>query len=264
MRAATLFLLLILAGVPLSAQQAEREPLFTGTDAAWAAGFLAGTAALAPADRYFAARLQNPRSQESRFLRGTATGFRLLGHPGALAVVGGTYAVGRLAERDDLADIGLHAGTALLVGEGVTYLGKLLFGRARPYLDATDPHDFGFLRGTRYDYQSFPSGHTGAAFAVAAALTAEAGERRPDDQWWIGTALYSAATLTGISRMYNNEHWASDIAAAAAIGTFAGWKVVRYTHTHESNEVDGIFLSVSLSGGRASFLLLPFVPRGLR
>ena len=260
MRVVTLLLLLTAAGVPVSAQQADPEPLFTQDDAAWAAGFLAGTAALAPLDRYLAGELQNPRSQESRFLRGTATGFRLLGHPGALAAAGGAWAIGRLADRPGLADVGLHAGTAIVVGEGVTYVGKLLFGRARPYMDVTDPHDFGFLRGTSYDYQSFPSGHTTAAFAVAAALTTEAGERRPDDQWWIGTALYSAAALTGVSRMYNNEHWASDIAAAAAIGTFAGWKTVRYTHAHEGNEVDGIFLNVGVSGGRVSFLVLPFVP----
>lgn len=260
MRVVKLLLLLTAAGVPVSAQQAEPEPLFTQDDAAWAAGFLAGTAALAPLDRYIAGQLQNPRSQESRFLRGTATGFRLLGHPGALVAAGGAWAIGRLADRPGLADVGLHAGTALVVGEGVTYLGKILVGRARPYLDATDPHDFGLLRGTSYDYQSFPSGHTTAAFAVAAALTSEAGERRPHDQWWIGTALYSAATLTGLSRMYNNEHWASDIVAAAAVGTFAGWKTVRYTHTHEGNEVDGIFLSVNVSGGRAAFLVLPFVP----
>lgn len=262
MRTVTLLLLLTMAGVPASAQKIEREPLFAGSDAVWAGGFLAGAAALAPVDRYFAERLQSPRSQESRFLRGTATTFRLLGHPGALLVAGGTYAVGRLDDRDELADIGLHAGTALLVGEGVTYIGKILFGRARPYLDVTEPHDFRLLRGTRYDYQSFPSGHTTAAFAVAAALTSEAGARRPDDQWWIGTALYSAAALAGISRMYNNEHWATDIAIAAAIGTFAGWKTVHYAHDHPGNEVDGVFLSVNLNGGHASLMVLPFPPGG--
>ena len=254
MRATTLLLLLICAGVPATAQQAEREPLFSGADAAFAAGFLAGTAALAPVDLYFAERLQDPRSQESRFLRHGATVFRVLGHPGALLAVTGTYAVGRLSDNDGLADVGLHAAAALLVAEGATYLGKTVAGRARPHVDPENPFNFGLLRGWKDDYQSFPSGHTSAAFAVAAALTSEAGSRRSDDQWWIGTLLYSSAALVGVSRMYNNEHWATDVVVGAALGTFAGWKVVRYTHTRRGNELDGLFLNLTIRPGHGMTL----------
>jgi hypothetical protein len=43
--------------------------------------------------------------------------------------------------------------------------------------------------------------------------------------------MYGGAALVGLSRMYNNRHWASDVITGAAIGTFAGTKVVRYHHT---------------------------------
>lgn len=254
MRATTLLLLLTLLRVPAAAQQVDREPVFSGSDAAWAAGFLAGTAALAPVDLYFAERLQDPRSQENRLLRHGATVFRVLGHPGAVLGVAGAYAVGRLSDNDGLADVGLHAAAALLVAEGATYLGKTVAGRARPRVDPGNPFNFGLLRGWRDNYQSFPSGHTSAAFAVAAALTSEAGSRRPADQWWMGTLLYSGAALVGVSRMYNNEHWATDVVVGAALGTFAGWKVVRYTHTRAGNELDGLFLNLTIRPGHGMAL----------
>jgi hypothetical protein len=44
--------------------------------------------------------------------------------------------------------------------------------------------------------------------------------------------------LIAASGMYNNKHWASDVVMGAAIGTFAGTKVVRYHHSHPGNRID--------------------------
>jgi hypothetical protein len=46
--------------------------------------------------------------------------------------------------------------------------------------------------------------------------------------------------------MYNNQHWASDVAVGAAIGTFFGLKVVRYHHSHPDNRIDRWLLSATL------------------
>ena len=258
MRSTTVLLLLTLLGVPASAQQTAPEPLFSATDAAWGLGFLGSTALLAPVDHYFAEQLQRPGSQENRLLRKTAKGFELLGHPGALAGIAGAYAAGRITGDEGLAEVGLHAGAAFVLAEGITYLTKLTIGRARPYVDPDDSFNFGLLRGVRYDYASFPSGHTSAAFAVASALTSETGLRPPSDQWWVGSLLYTTAALVGVSRMYNNQHWATDVVMGAAIGTFAGWKVVRYTHTRPGNDLDGIFLNFTVRPGTGmSLTVLP-------
>ena len=65
--------------------------------------------------------------------------------------------------------------------------------------------------------------------------------------------MYGAASLTGVSRIYNNAHWASDVIAGAAIGTLTGVKVYRYQHSHPDNWLDKRFLragvSVSNTGG---------------
>ena len=47
--------------------------------------------------------------------------------------------------------------------------------------------------------------------------------------------------------MYDNRHWASDVIMGAAIGTFAGTKVVRYHRTHPDNRLDRWLLNASVS-----------------
>ncbi len=255
---ATLLLLLSAAWVPVAGQQIEREPLFSTEDAAWGAGFGGGTLLLMPIDQPLARLLRRPAVQDNRPLQITAAVFRDLAFPGALIGLAGAYAYGRISGDEGWADVGLHAGTAFVTAEAATYLIKFLAGRARPYQSPGDAHDYSLLRGLDYDYQSFPSGHTSAAFAIASALTSEAGIRNPGDEWWIGTLLYSAAALSGAARMYEHQHWASDVLAAAAIGTFAGWKVTQYTHSHQSNTLDGIFLGMTVRpGAGASIVALP-------
>ncbi len=70
------------------------------------------------------------------------------------------------------------------------------------------------LRPDGSDYYSFPSGHTATAFAAAEFLRQEYKNVSP----WYGIAGYTAATATGILRMYNNKHWLSDVAAGAGVG----------------------------------------------
>jgi membrane-associated phospholipid phosphatase len=59
--------------------------------------------------------------------------------------------------------------------------------------------------------------------------------------------MYGAATHTGVSRIYNNRHWASDVVAGAAIGTFTGIKIFRFQHSHPDNWLDKKFLRAGVS-----------------
>lgn len=221
-------------------------PLFTTKDLVWAGAFTAGMIAMFPLDERLAKHLTNPGAQANKFFKNASTGVEWIASPGPYFIGGTLYAVGRIGHFERVADLGWHGTEAVLVADVVTYVLKGLNGRARPFVSGdTNSHDYKFLKGfTNSDRQSFPSGHTTSAFAAAAAVTAETGTWWPRSTWVIGPLMYGGATMVGLSRMYHNKHWASDVVLGAAIGTFSGWKIVQYSHAHPT-KLDKFMLHVS-------------------
>ncbi|PID94742.1 MAG: phosphatase PAP2 family protein [Bacteroidales bacterium] len=93
----------------------------------------------------------------------------------------------------------LVSSTSALLCFSITTAGKYSIGRLRP--DGST-------------YNSFPSGHTSAAFTGAELVWQE----YKDQNFWIGISGYAIATLTGALRVYNNRHWCSDVMAGAGVG----------------------------------------------
>lgn len=231
------------AGAQVQDTIAEKSPLITGRDALILAGLTVGTVAIAPLDLEMAALLQKPGAQENRLLGTSATALKFLGVPGTVVIGVGLYVIGRADGQIRVQDLGLHSVEAVLLGTATSFGIKMLAGRARPHVDARNPHNFHLARGfSGDDFQSFPSGHTTAAFAFASVLSRETQMWWPHSRWYIGTAAYAGATLVGVSRMYNNMHWASDVLGGAAIGTLFGLKVVKYHHSHPGNRIDRALL----------------------
>ncbi|MEY8461529.1 phosphatase PAP2 family protein [Eggerthellaceae bacterium 24-137] len=71
---------------------------------------------------------------------------------------------------------------------------------------------------------SFPSGHTTAAFAAAAALWFA---RDPKAPGALVAGVTVAAVLMGLSRMYCYVHYPTDVLAGALVGTLAGLAAAR-------------------------------------
>lgn len=136
---------------------------------------------------------------------------------GSQAQVGlaATYLVGTILKNPKLKKASVLAFSSLLVS-GVLVQGlKQVFGRVRPY--ATDNHLDFYGPGIRSSkYNSFPSGHTTAAFAVASSISTVY------DSTLVKILAYGAATLTGLSRVHDNKHWMSDVFMGAIIGTLTG------------------------------------------
>ncbi len=63
---------------------------------------------------------------------------------------------------------------------------------------------------------SFPSGHTSAAFQGAAFIEQRYG-------WKYGLPAYAAATYVGYSRVKAKQHYTVDVLAGAAIGTLSSY-----------------------------------------
>lgn len=111
-------------------------------------------------------------------------------------------------------------GEALILADATTFIIKESSGRGRPGVTVSKSEfkPFGF----RKDYDSFPSMHTSSSFALASVLSATS------ESFAMKTAYYAAATFVGLSRAYQNKHWASDVVLGAALGELCGRVVTSY------------------------------------
>ena len=58
--------------------------------------------------------------------------------------------------------------------------------------------------------------------------------------------LYGLAMVPGLTRMYLNQHWASDVVSGAFIGQLIGSRVVHYAHTHRRTKLDRALLATTV------------------
>ena len=108
---------------------------------------------------------------------------------------------------------GFSALCAMLIGlVVVNFTIKPLVARDRPWLVIED-----FVNLVpEHDPNSFPSGHTNAAFAFALAVCVSAQKK------WLKVAAVCAAVVMGLSRLYVGVHFPSDVLAGAVIGSLCG------------------------------------------
>lgn len=103
---------------------------------------------------------------------------------------------------------------------------KHLIGRPRPWLSDQGIVHLGPSLTNGYD--SFPSGHAVSSFAVAVVLA------RFYPRWrWL---FYGLATLVGISRLYLDVHYTTDVIGGAILGIVMGWGLFRFEPTIKAAE----------------------------
>ena len=134
--------------------------------------------------------------------------FRYGGEPVVtLGIGGGIVVAGTIAGKPEVQRSGGRVLLSVFAAEVMTGAIKVTAGRFRPE-ETDNPYIFKPFSG----HDSFPSGHTTAAFALATSLSHEI--RSP----WASAALYTFATGTAWSRLNDQRHWFSDVLAGATIG----------------------------------------------
>lgn len=127
------------------------------------------------------------------------------------------------------AAIALSGAKAFVFSGLITQVLKYSFHRVRPYqtdaawkADGSPVDPFQFYgpfskKAWQNNYTSFPSGHTTAAFAVATVLAESFKQYKA-----LPFILYGYAGAVGLSRIYDDKHWLSDVVLGAAIGYTVG------------------------------------------
>ncbi|MBN2409620.1 MAG: phosphatase PAP2 family protein [Candidatus Aminicenantes bacterium] len=174
-----------------------------------------------------------------------ASFFGLLGNGGVLlGISAAVYAAGEIGDEVGLRKTAILSLESLAAASILDWTIKMISGRARPYTDESSRrfHPFSF----KNSYWSFPSGHAVASFAVATAIAEQAKSPLVD------VVVYGLASLAGISRIYENKHWASDVFIGAALGYFVGQKICDLNSTEKGSAVS---LGLDCTGSRRALTL---------
>lgn len=220
------------AGAQAADTAARGRPFFVPRDAAALGIGVIASAALTPFDRRIARWTQSEAVQGSparhRLVqRATKVNETTLTLAGLLA-----YGAGRLTHATATADVALHTTEAIVLTSIVSQSIRGPLGRSRPYFTHdSSQFDFHFMKGFgNFAYRAYPSLHAATAYAAAAALVTEVRERHPGALWYAAPLAYGAASIPGLTRMYLDDHWASDIVMGGVIGVLLGTRVVAYQH----------------------------------
>lgn len=153
------------------------------------------------------------QKNDSRGLTSLARGADLIGHPLVVAgAAGALWAGGTLNRESERALMGKEALQAVVAAETLTVGLKLASGRSRPR------HGDGAFQWRAFEAErdSFPSGHTAGAFALASSLAGSSRNPLP------AQIAYVFAGFVGASRLIVDDHWGSDVVAGALIGELCG------------------------------------------
>lgn len=232
------------------------KTFFTRRDAIYSGLALAGSAAISVFDKRIADWTQSSSIQGDSIRHNHVDALTHINEtPLTLGAIA-TYGIGRLIHSETVTDIGLHTSEALVLTDVISESIRGPIGRARPRVSDNDQYNFKFWAGfTEFDHRSFPSLHSASAFATAASLAEEIHERNPSAWRWAAPLLYTGAMVPGITRMYLNQHWASDIVSGAFVGALIGHKVVHYAHTHRRSKLDRVLMgSTIIPNGQGGWL----------
>jgi membrane-associated phospholipid phosphatase len=178
-----------------------------------------------------------------------------------------------LASRDDHPGDAAFRGVrvqaeATLLNAGVTFVLKRVVSRPRPYTYRAEEERYagsGFEADRPEAFESFPSGHSSAAWAGAMAGLAFLVTERPglgeETHFANGVLAGHLAASTSLLRVKAGRHFPTDVVAGAALGTATGVAVALIHQDDETRGLRGDAWRAGLMGvGTGMLFALLFTP----
>lgn len=147
-------------------------------------------------------------------------------------ITGSIYIFGNIADDKWARETAVIMTAALLPGGIYQTTAKMSTGRARPYLELGNYHFEPFRM--EEDYYSFVSGHMLVALGTSLVLAG-----RINNSIAKGF-LYSLGILNGLSRLYTDNHWLSDVVLGGALAAAVTHGANSWNKTINKNNHSGL------------------------
>ena len=156
-----------------------------------------------------------------------------------LPPLGAFYLYGYLADNHKARKASLLALESFAISGAMTTGLKMLAERQRPNTGDA-PMTWGGPHLNLGSF-SFSSGHAASAFSIATIFADQY-----KDNAFVPAIAYGLATLTGLSRIYSNAHWSSDVFFGAALGYFVSKAVLRFHKDDKEKKANRLTLMPSV------------------
>ena len=147
-------------------------------------------------------------------------------------ITGSIYLFGNIADNAWARETAIIMTAALLPGGIYQTTAKISAGRARPYLDLGNYYFDPFRM--EEGYYSFVSGHTLVAMTTSFVLAA-----RINNSIAKGF-LYSLGVLSGLSRLYSDDHWLSDVVLGGALAAAVSQSAATWLDDSHESALGGV------------------------
>ncbi len=159
---------------------------------------------------------------------------------------GVVYLTGLLTRNEKLRRTGVLLISSATATGFIQQVTKSLTGRARPGTELGNHHFRPF--GGSAGFRSFPSGHAVLTFTAAHSLA------KQFDSSWVKAGIYIMGVLPGLSRIYDDQHWVSDVALSWALSYFMVEAIdvyldKKYDQKYNSKDSFESKISLSIGGG---------------
>jgi hypothetical protein len=141
-----------------------------------------------------------------------------------------TYAGALLTRDESLANGTLNTAAAYIASDLVESVLKPVIGRERPHVEGNS-HRFHSFTGNG-DWHSFPSAHVAHVTSIAQALSM---------QTQSGSVIALCSSLVALvawDRVYEDQHWTSDVTATIALSSIVSSATVRWMESRHSHSRD--------------------------